>query len=306
MIFKSTDSNKILENDFKDFPPKPLKSPIPKPISVKIKKYNKYIQFKKFIKIINVTFNSKINKSEIEFLQDTLNNDYDIHLLRSDIDKIPDSKLAFILLKVLSPLLALGLCIRARNRNRLTLGLVDCFHKNTIFYTKKPYEEIISHENIHILQHRNFYDIYNLLNFNPNKIIDEHHDDSGTYTSKMKQHLKYLCGQCELEARLHELVVSVYRRDGILPQGTQGFVKIIKAILNQERVTRNSHVDDDLFQISTFFSDIDRLDFFFYVLIPLLYSNLLLYYGDFISSYKIKRNIINRSAYTKENGFHFK
>ena len=288
-----TNTKSILENDFTNFPPKPLGTSTIKPVDVKIKKYTKYVQFKKNLKNINIIVNSKINKSEDKTIYGLFLNEFDLELISSSLVKMTDIKLILIFFKLISPVWALIMIARKKNSSFMTKGLVDSFHQNTIFYMSKPEEHIISHENIHILQARSLSNMYALIKFNPNKVIDEYQDDSGIYTTEIKKYLKYLCKQSELEARLHELVVSIYRREGRLPQN---FDKTIQAIVKQERVTRSPDIDYDFFLITGFFIDSDRMDFFLDVLIPLLYSNLISYYGDNISSYKLKRNALKMAS----------
>ena len=174
----------------------------------------------------------------------------------------------------------------------ISKGLVDSLNKNIIYYFSKPEEHVISHENIHILQHKKFIDLYKTLDFNPNKMIDHITE----YSTNTKMHLKYLCNQCELEARLHELIVYLYRRDGRLLSPlklSSEYIKSIKLINKGIQVTRSPDIDFDLKAIFYCFIDIGCDEFFIDKLIPLLYSNLILYYGDSIASYKIKSNILN-------------
>lgn len=194
-----TNTKSILENDFTNFPPKPLGTSTIKPVDVKIQKYTKYVQFKKNLKNINIIVNSKINKSEDKTIYGLFINEFDLELISSSLVKMTDIKLILIFFKLISPVWALIMIARKKNSSFMTKGLVDSFHQNTIFYMSKPEEHIISHENIHILQARSLSNMYALIKFNPNKVIDEYQDDSGIYTTEIKKYLKYLCKQSELD-----------------------------------------------------------------------------------------------------------
>ena len=76
-----------------------------------------------------------------------------------------------------------------------------------------------------------------------------------------KEYLKYVCQQCELEARLHELIVSFYRRDGRLLSPlklSSEYIKSIELINKDIQVTRSSDIDFDLKMIADFFRELDR------------------------------------------------
>jgi hypothetical protein len=289
---KKTNTKIILENDFKCFPPKPLTSSLHKPINIEIKKYSRIIQFKKHLKIINELAEWKLKKTDIGFIRSKLisKNEYDS--IQNDLILIPDVKIALIFLKILSPVFAILITMRRSKKTRITKGLVDSFNKNTIYYLSAPEEHVVSHENIHILQHKKFIDLYKTLEFNPYRMIDK----IDAYSIDKKEYLKYVCQQCELEARLHELIVSFYRRDGRLLSPlklSSEYIKSIELINKDIQVTRSSDIDFDLKMIFYCFIDIGCDEFFVDTLIPLLYSNLISYYGDDFMSYRIKSNLFN-------------
>lgn len=290
---KYTNTKLILENDFKVFPPKPLKLSRKKPIEVRIRKNSKLVEIKRSLKAIKQIFNkktninlfesksiSKLDDNAIQSLLDAMQRDID-----SKIKKFVPSLLVKILTSIVYVFKYMG---RGGKTKTLTHAFVDYFDTNTIYYLEKPEVYIISHENIHILQHRYFINIYKILKFNPNEIIDK----ISSCSFDKKECYKYLCKQSELEARLHELVVFLYSRDKKLPSPLQlssEFIKLIVSAGDNVQITRSSEMDLELKIIFECFVDMGRDEFLVDTLIPLLYSNLILYYGDNMLSYKIKR-----------------
>ena len=115
-----TNAKSILENDFTNFPPKPLGTSTIKPVDVKIKKYTKYVQFKKNLKNINIIVNSKINKSEDKTIYGLFINEFDLELISSSLVKMTDIKLILIFFKLISPVWALIMIARKKNSSFMT------------------------------------------------------------------------------------------------------------------------------------------------------------------------------------------
>lgn len=295
---KYTNTKLILENDFKVFPPKPLKLSQKKPIEVIIRKNSKLVEIKRSLKAIKQIFN-KIHKTNINIFESKSNSKLDdnaiqdvLDAIQRDIDSKANKYAPSILIKILISIVYVFKYMgRGGSSKTTTHAFVDYFDTSTIYYLLKPEVHIISHENIHILQHRYFINIYKILKFNPSEIIDK----ISSCSFDKKECYKYLCKQSELEARLHELVVFLYSRDKKLPSPLQlssDFIKLIVSAGENVQITRSSEIDLELRIIFECFVVMDRDEFLVDTLIPLLYSNLILYYGDNMLSYKIKRRFL--------------
>lgn len=79
-------------------------------------------------------------------------------------------------------------------------------------------ESIISHEHIHLLQYKNFGYVSKDINLPSDFLKEKYQQDAG---------VMYLMEKNEVEARLHEIVLSNFRVEGILPVDLSGFIKLL-------------------------------------------------------------------------------
>lgn len=179
-------------------------------------------------------------------------------------------------------------------------------------------EHIITHEHIHLLQ-SSFRAIENDFGQpikyirSPNIILgDEHLGDRLTL---------YWLEKHEVEARLHEVILSIYRMYGELPMSIPAFFNAL--VMNKEiglalknkshcffndkdsdvfckpYEMRSVYVGQDIFILLGAMRDIDtRIRFALEVLAP-MYANLLRYYGDEEASMNFGRQIQRPNLYDK-------
>lgn len=154
----------------------------------------------------------------------------------------------------------------------------------------------ISHEHIHLLQHReNQATAYScVVTCSDDEIFNEL-----ARTSKMLPHLKYILKRHEVEARLHELVVSFYRTHNRLPNSVPRFLALLASskqlgwLVSELLASAGVNVDPPYEEIS----ERDKLQIkdleivllsmpdeaairFITEVLPVMYGNLLKYYGD--------------------------
>lgn len=164
---------------------------------------------------------------------------------------------------------------------------------------------LVSHEHIHLLQHRH---IPNTFVLNPNFVLPKKwatHPDALDLLSRV-----------EVEARLHELVLSYYRVRGRLPVTTQDFLAllcgcetpglaVIEALLAHAEYPKNVvryEVRDGMFaeQLDGILCAMMTVHLryrFVSEVLPVMYSNLLQYYGDHIHSAAIRAEIARPNLY---------
>lgn len=176
-------------------------------------------------------------------------------------------------------------------------------------------DHIISHEHIHLLQDHYFKDrnLKQKRNFHTPKVKsllnDEFSDDS---------FIEYFFSVNEVEARLHEIVCSYYREKKSLPLNYRGFINLLikaekigpVALYFIKRYDRD-YVEFDfkgypvsdhsiivqLVDILIAFSDHEKSYRFISEVLPVMYGNLLVIYGDRVSSTEYMKTIPNKSFY---------
>jgi len=205
---------------------------------------------------------------------------------------IKKNKRFSFLIKLLVPFFATFYYFEEKQKG-LTEGCVSLNNpkKNTIYYYDKPQDYILSHENIHILQqyHPNACNVYKEL-----KIDFENMVNNSKLPSNSKTYLKYILKQVEFEARLHELIVWSFKQNNKLPESLNEVVEEIsyKVIgTDNRKETAENYYDDDLKYISHIFLEYEMSQLFIFKIIPLLYSNLVMYYGDDNLSDNIKSEV---------------
>lgn len=178
--------------------------------------------------------------------------------------------------------------------------------------SKKDIEPIISHEHIHLLQYRN-------KKFSINKKTQNEKCNEILLVEELKNnsHYLYLLEQNEVEARLHEIIISYYRNKNILPLTIKGFVEILAGsnkfglfitktmavygvVIKQDIATyneRSEKVAKDMEDILFAIKDIDLIYRFITEVLPVMYGNLLKYYGDDESSINFLNKIDRPNLY---------
>jgi hypothetical protein len=156
-----------------------------------------------------------------------------------------------------------------------------------------PFESIVSHEHIHVLQNYYFQQRRNLgldsekVNFLKSLLKEPENNFA---------RVSYLFCANEMEARLHEVVLSYYRKYGELPSDEIGFLKLLfgsrggdldpsffEALENRpypkqiEYDTRCEKLENELlyaiFELTEPYNYLDEV-------LPVMYGNLLIVYGD--------------------------
>lgn len=156
---------------------------------------------------------------------------------------------------------------------------------------------VISHEHLHLLQYRNPERHSRHVQF-PERVLSE-------FGLRHRFHL-YLMEKMEVEARLHECVLSFYRAHRHLPTTVSGFLGLLAAnkqfgeavtlILNCQGVgfdrevaaysARGEKFADDLTGVFLGFKTDELSCRYLTEVLPVMYGNLLKYYGDNVASHR--------------------
>jgi len=174
-------------------------------------------------------------------------------------------------------------------------------------------ESVISHEHIHLLQHRNTEPHSRHVN-SPEKLLAEKYSTI--------PYCLYQLEKNEVEARLHEFVLSFYRTHGYVPTTVQSFLGLIAASsqfdwpvydyfklykINYESTIlkfpiRDSNLAEELLTLLQWIkTDELRLRFLTEVL-TVMHGNLLHYYGDKMASLALKSEIPRPNYYDELYG----
>lgn len=172
---------------------------------------------------------------------------------------------------------------------------------------------MISHEHIHLLQHREEHTAAY------SRSVSWPDDQLFTETARANEilpHLKYILERNEVEARLHELAVSFYRAHKNLPLSAPSFLALLAAskqvgwLVSEtltkagvdfgpvlaEVIERDKMQARDLEMVLLSMPDELMLRFITEVL-PVMYGNLLKYYGDDVVSRKFLSKISRPNFY---------
>ena len=163
-------------------------------------------------------------------------------------------------------------------------------------------ESIISHEHIHFRQYiKSDKCLKNIKNMAEMMPIEDLND----------KHLFYLFSNIEIEARLHEVILSYYRVKGELPLTIDGFIELLagsthfgwlvidslatRGIEIKQEITeyteRGALFAKDLLIIIGVIKDWDLRYKFISEILPVMYGNLLQHYGDKESSLTFMKQI---------------
>jgi hypothetical protein len=171
----------------------------------------------------------------------------------------------------------------------------------------------ISHEHIHLLQHKDEHIMAasRYVIWPDHQLFTEH-----ARAHEMLPHIKYVLQRNEVEARLHELVVSFYRAHKNLPLSAPSFLALLAAskqlgwLVSEtlmlanvdfgpvfaEFIERDKMQARDLERVLSSMPDELMLRFITEVL-PVMYGNLLKYYGDDVVSRKFLSQISRPNFY---------
>ena len=340
-----TNSTIEFENDFLNFPPKPLVCEI-KETEIKIIKVNDIgdlfynaIMFYNLIKAEKPGTNIYLKGNKD--LEGLINSYKEFKITafstRKDFDNLNLlSKVIMITILVLLIILTAPITITAliyfsirllynyKKKRKNTLGyFMPMFKEHNHLIIKKHQENriiarelsTISHEHIHLLQHLNndpsfiYKEVVNL-----DLLLDKDNID--------KKSLVYLLDKEEVEARLHEFVLSYYRHFKELPLNIEGLLNLLHSckeldkfieecfILNElsgpftiesseEYNIRNNAIAIDIKHILLFMKNDEIALKYILEVLPVMYSNLLSYYGDEESSKAFKRQIYRPNLYDR-------
>lgn len=148
---------------------------------------------------------------------------------------------------------------------------------------------IISHEHIHLLQHRNNQIHYHIKL--PQDLLKDDLDES------FCKHILYVLQKDEIEARLHEIALSFYRVHRHLPLTTTDFLGLFSSSLSLEYSVRDSLFAEDL-KLCFFSIKTKELRYRFVTeVLTVMYGNLLHYYGDPVASENYLKEIPRPNLY---------
>lgn len=172
---------------------------------------------------------------------------------------------------------------------------------------------IISHEHIHLLQHKDKH----VMAMSRNVIWPDHQLFTETArASAILPQLKYILERNEVEARLHEVVVSFYRMHKNLPLSTPSFFALLVASKQLGWLVSETLTDAnvDFGQVLAVVVERDKMQArdleivllsmpdelmlrFITEVLPVMYGNLLKYYGDDVVSRKFLSQISRPNFY---------
>lgn len=171
-------------------------------------------------------------------------------------------------------------------------------------------EALVSHEHIHILQHRDQNSSLKKV-LSPELHLDEEYAGD-TFAL-------YLLKQNEVEARLHELVISFYRKHAKLPMTMDSFLGMLSAspsigiivratlprISYQLKTQyasfpeRDSQPIEQLAMALTALNGDERIARYITEVLPVMYGNLLRYYGDRLASEQFMMSVPSQSFFSE-------
>jgi hypothetical protein len=224
-------------------------------------------------------------------------------------------ELLFLKLILLSPILLYKLFRMCRNtKGGAGLFLPFLSHENRITIRldanrqRVSIDPVVSHEHIHFLQHRRA-ELHSRSVRNVGTLISDKY--------KEEPSLLYLLQKKEIEARLHELVLSYYRVSKRLPLTTRGFLELMAGseqcgplvieALNSRGINlgdviinyaeRDILFAEDVANVLVTIRDIDFRYRFIGEVLAVMYGNLMCYYGDVQSSRKFMNEIERPNLY---------
>jgi len=180
-------------------------------------------------------------------------------------------------------------------------------------HLNKNHAAILSHEHIHLLQHKE------------SERHTNHARSPETFLSESgltKTFLLYVLQKNEVEARLHESVLSFYRSHNRLPVTLPKFIgmlaaseqlgEYIRALLNGSDVRFERDVDSyperegmlvaDLEPILVYSKTEELARRFISEVLPVMYGNLLRYYGDKVTSQNFLKEVQRPNLYDELYG----
>jgi hypothetical protein len=349
IIFKNNQlitKRQQLTNDFGEYPPKPLLGIEGEESKVRLRKINKinfiFIELARLPRAITSIIRNK-NSQDTEVVQAKNLMIQNIKKITTPIKEIKEilCKVSFInkifsyiLISTLFPLVALILLLILTKK--IIFGTVTTivnswknYHITSGSFTSllnKNYEiilhnhisqiefqPIVSHEHIHSIQNRHRLEhipvisFFRPINLNCNIFLDE---------IVKNEHYQYLLNAYELEARLHELVLSAYKETGLLPLKLEDFVdsmlsctdiqvtftdskNYLPSRKNLSFQPRSNMIGRDIIKIFLYIKDDEARLRVIREVLSVSYGNLLKYYGDTAASKKFLSQISMPNLYNK-------
>lgn len=310
-----------LREDFGEFPPRPLKTKKFE-FEFKIRRirgigalYNSYTIASKVAKSMHP--NSKIqtqNSPEFKAVKEYFEQ---VNLFSVKISKALHIKNEKILLNYLlylfSVFLTFILFIKLNNKKN-GLGYHLSFFQDERVVTikngtksKVNPDSVVSHEHLHFLQHLNS-ENNRIMRF-PEIVLPE--------TKRKDRFLLYIYEKNELEARLHEIVLSYYRFKKMLPVTKKEFFELLggskffgEIVVPTLKINGIDIQDNDFeypareteweIQLGSIFLYTTNSDIDFRIIteiLPVMYGNLLRYYGDTETSFNFSKEIERPNFY---------
>lgn len=303
-----------LKDDFGEFPPYPLKFK-DKNYDFNLIKVNKIGIFFYYLSDIY-----KIMLKEALF-DDTAS---DFRKLKKDVANLHNEYgflyilVFFFLILLISPFVILyilvksflfGLKVIRLTRSKLGYFLPLMKQRNVVVRAGKHEieEYILTHEHLHYLQYRSPYSKSKSINL-PSDFLSS--------TSDKTSYIFYLLEKNELEARLHEIILSFYRKNKNIPLSFNSYLSIFDKN-NDFKSLLTNYIDFDDFHIDDAFHDYDSRsldvadDFNIIFLsvnekytlrivtevLSVMYGHLIYYYGDEKSSEKFLHKIPRPNLY---------
>lgn len=152
------------------------------------------------------------------------------------------------------------------------------------------YHPIISHEHIHMIQDEMYKSgfIQPLIFHKTNVINDICYTEKLNKVSKICT-LDYLFSPLEIEARLHEVVLTYYREKKIMPKNADEFIELILSFRFLAHSTEDNYENlletryrigaDNYFNLTFILLKTEHAATFFRDVLPIFYRRLLTYYG---------------------------
>jgi hypothetical protein len=306
-------SEQQLKEDFLEYPPSPLRKTKPTWEFDVIKTRgigNIYNQFDTAMAL------SRASEAEID---PAAYKEFQLKTLHDAISLLKQWKLLHKFSLVLLCSMLFYSLVRASRRRRIKAVFLPLFkaeRKITLKIKRGDTDDslasILSHEHIHLLQQRSAHAPAQHLD-NPADIISDKQKDN--------PFMQYLFQGLEVEARLHEVVVSYYRCKRQLPLTVDGFIELLAGsekiseflILPDEYneecvdINVNKYLDRDpklteQLDITILYVKDELRPRFVSEVLPVMYENLIRYYGDDEAADEFSRQIARPNLYDELYG----
>ncbi|MCE7556577.1 hypothetical protein [Aliivibrio fischeri] len=297
----------IFKNDFGDFPPYPLNPSKSKNLDFDIlcRKISLLWSIKTTYSLMQ-NYKDKLCKVNIlkHYIESNQNNKGNILTLEKGKlrinDNVPRTKsflntcIISLFIYISTPFIAVLRFLRLKNGSHAVV-LFDS-ELDEICFKEKMTDYLLSHEHIHIQQKRTSYlNIYDHLGISLDDLCEIAERDPTL--SSLNNMSRYLLSQVEVEARFQQIVIYIHKKNNALPIEIDNIISDFiefYAELNGNFDTINLDYQckyELLFIIKVLYAY--NYELTFTKVIPLIYSNLIEYYGDIELSKKIQTDINN-------------